>query len=202
MKTSIKVIVLSLSILFSSAALFATGDKDKAEKTKKVQHFKISKVIPFSAEQVWKVVGEDYGSIAYSHPKIVSSNYINGSLQAEEGAERVCNFNDRGTQYLREKMSDYDPANMTFTNRVYKAGKFPVDPEYTYAIYKVTPIDAGSCELSFDMNFRTKPAMMGGMMKSSFTNLIEDYFIAIEHHVKTGEKVTRDNFKDIRKMYR
>ena len=51
------------------------------------------------------------------------------------------------------------------------------------------------------MNYRTKPAFMGGMMKGSFKKLINDYFIAIEHHVKTGEKVTKDNFKEIKKAY-
>jgi hypothetical protein len=51
------------------------------------------------------------------------------------------------------------------------------------------------------MQYRTKPGFMGGIMKGSFKKLINDYFIAIEHHVKTGEKVTKDNFKDIRKLY-
>ena len=51
------------------------------------------------------------------------------------------------------------------------------------------------------MNFRTKPAMMGGMMKGQFINLMKDYFIAIEHHIKTGEKVTKDNFNTIKSKY-
>ncbi|MEO0469802.1 MAG: SRPBCC family protein [Bacteroidota bacterium] len=168
---------------------------------KKVKTFKVSKIIPYSADQVWAVVGEDYGAIANSHPRIISSEYINGSLKAGEGAERVCNFNDKGTQYLKEKMVNYDPDNRTFINQVYQAGKFPVDEELTRAVYKVEAVSATSSRLTFDMQFRTKPAFMGGMMKGSFKKLINDYFIAIEHHIKTGEKVSRDNFKDIRKMY-
>ena len=48
--------------------------------TKKVQTFTVSHIIDAPAEKVWAIVGEDYGAIAYSHPKIVSSDYINGSL--------------------------------------------------------------------------------------------------------------------------
>ncbi|MEP1095409.1 MAG: SRPBCC family protein [Cyclobacteriaceae bacterium] len=172
-----------------------------ASAQKKVQTFTVSKVFPFSAEQVWAVVGEDYGRIAYSHPKIIASDYINGSLKAGEGAERVCYFNEKQTQYLKEKMINYSPDNMRFTNTVYQAGKFPVDPEYTKAIYSVKEVAPGKSELTFDMKFRTKPAFMGPMAKGKFKRLINDYFIAIEHHVKTGENVTKENFKQIKKLY-
>ena len=171
------------------------------KKVKKVKKFTVTKVIPHSAEKVWAIVGEDYGAIANSHPKIVYSEYINGSLKAGEGAERVCNFNAAGTQYLKEKMVNYDPANKTFINQVFQAGKFPVDPELTRAIYKVVPIDENSSRFVFDMEFRTKPAFMGSMMKGKFLSLIEDYAIAIEHHITTGEKVSKENFKDIKKQY-
>ncbi len=187
--------------LIAALAFLLTPTVFAQQKAKKVKSFKVTKVIPFSAEKVWAIVGADYGAIANSHPKIIRSNYINGTLKAEEGAERICYFNKKGTQYLKEKITSYDPENMTFVNTVSKAGKFPVDPAYTKAIYKVTPIDANSCEMSFDMEFRTKPAILGGMMKGSFKKLIQDYMISIEHHIRTGEKVTAENFKDIKKLY-
>ena len=168
---------------------------------KKVKTFTVEKVIPHPAEKVWTVVGEDYGAIAYSHPKIVYSEYINGTLKAGEGAERVCNFNEKGTQYLKEKMVNYDPENFTFINKVFQAGKFPVDPDYTQAVYKIIPIDDNSCRFVFDMQYRTKPAFIGGMMKKNFLGLINDYAIAIQHHVSTGEKVTKENFKEVKKQY-
>ena len=188
MKQGIKLILL---------LAFLTGFAVQAQK--KTQNFVVSHVIQAPADKVWAVVGEDYGAIANSHPKIVSSDYINGSLRSGEGAQRVCNFNNKGTQYLHEKQVGYDPANYTFKNQVFKAGKFPVVPEYTFAVYKVEPIDDKSCRFVFDMNYRTKPAMMGGMMKGKFKKLIGEYALAIEHHVNTGEKVTKENFKDIKK---
>lgn len=168
---------------------------------KKVKNFQVSKVIPHSAEKVWAVVGEDYGAIANSHPRIISSEYINGSLKAGEGAQRVCNFNEKGTQYLKEKMVNYNPADKTFKNQVFKAGKFPVVPEYTYAIYKVEAIDENTSRFSFDMTYRTKPAFMGGLMKNNFIKLINDYALAISHHISTGEAVNKSNFKEIKKSF-
>lgn len=168
---------------------------------KKVKTFEVVHVINASADQVWAVVGEDYGAIANSHPKIVSSNYTNGSLQPGEGAERVCNFNEKGTRYLHEKQVEYDPENYTFKNQVIKAGKFPVNPAYTYGVYKVEPIDEHTSRFVFNMTYRTKPAFLGGMMKGRFKKLIRDYAIAIEHHVKTGEAVNKGNFKSVKKLY-
>lgn len=173
----------------------------EGQKQKKVQTFKVSKVIDIPANQLWDVVGKDYGKIAYSHPKIIASEYIDGSLMAGEGAQRVCYFNEKQTQFLKEKMVNYSPERMSFTNQVYQAGKFPVDPELTQAIYRIKDLGNGTSEFSFDMQFRTKPAFMGAMSKGKFKKLINDYFIAVEHYTKTGEPVTKENFKEIKKLY-
>lgn len=168
---------------------------------KKVKHFKVEKIINLPADKVWEVVGNDYGAIAHSHPKIINSEYTNGSLKGKEGAERMCYFNKKGSKYLHEKMINYSPENMSFTNTILKAGKFPVNPKYTKAIYQVTDLGNGKCKISIDMTYRTKPAMMGGMMKGAFIKLMKDYFIAVEHHVKTRENVTKKNFKKVKKQY-
>ncbi|MBO3700119.1 SRPBCC family protein [Roseivirga sp. E12] len=166
---------------------------------KKVQKFEISKVIPFPAQKVWALVGEDYGAVAYSHPKVIESEFINGSLKAGEGAERICYFNEKHTQYLQEKMVDYSPETMSFTNEISQAGRFPVNPEYTKAVYNVDDLGNGTSMLTFTMQYRTKPAFMGPIAKGSFKTLISDYFIAIEHHLRTDEKVTKNNFKQVKK---
>ncbi len=168
---------------------------------KKVITFRVEKVIPHPAEKVWAVVGEDYGAIANSHPKIIASDYVSGTLQAGEGAERVCYFNEKGSQFLKEKMTNYNPREMTFVNKVYQAGRVPVNPDYTQAVYRVERIDANTSRFIFDMQYRTKPALMGAMMKGQFRQLIDDYAVAIEHYISTGEQVTKKNFKTIRKLF-
>ncbi len=171
-------------------------------KKKKAQSFTVTNIINAPADKVWQVVGEDYGAIANSHPKIVKSEYISGSLKAGEGSERVCYFNDKETKYLKEKQVSYDPANYTFKNQVFQAGKMPMDPKYTFAVYKVEKINAQKSKLTISMEYRTKPAFMGAFAKGSFKKLIADYAIAVEHHIKTGENVTKENFKKIKKQYK
>ncbi len=195
MKYLIKLSVLAVLLFGFSTTTFAQ------ETTKKVKTLSAEKILPFSAEKIWAILGEDYGAIAKSHPRIIESNYINGTLKAGEGAERVCYFNEKHTQYLKEKMIDYDPENFAFTNTIYQVGKFPLDYDNTRGYWKVVPITDNSSKIVFNGTLRTKPAFMGGMMKKQFTKLIEDYFIAIEHHLSTGEDVTKENFKSVKKQY-
>lgn len=192
MKYSIKFSIMILAMIAGSMSLQAQ---------KKTQSFSLTKVIDQPIDKVWAIIAEDYGAVAHSHPKIISSEYISGSLKAGEGAQRICNFNKKGTKFLKEKMLNYDPSNYTFTNQLLQAGRFPMDADLTTAIYTLEDLGNGKTRISFDMNYRTKPAMMGAMAKGQFKNLIKDYFIAIEHHTKTGEPVTKDNFKRIKKMY-
>ncbi len=185
----------------SAVVLLILSVTAPAAAQKKVHRFTESRVYDLPAQRIWAVVGEDYGAVAYSHPKIIASEYINGSLKAEEGAERVCNFNEKGTRFLKERMINYDPEHMQFTNTVYQSGKFPVDPRYTRAFYRVESLPDGRSRFTFDMQYRTKPAFMGGFAKGNFRQLIRDYMIAIEHHARTGEAVTKENFKQIKKKY-
>ncbi|MEL6356129.1 MAG: SRPBCC family protein [Bacteroidota bacterium] len=197
MKFLIRFSILPLLLLSMATPLAA----QKAKKQKKVQKFTVSHIINAPADKVWAVVGEDYGAIAKSHPKIIKSDYVDGSLQPGEGAQRICFFNEKGSKYVKEKQVNYDPENMTSRNQVYQVSNFPVDPELTFAIYKVEVVDANRSRFTFAMEYRTKPAFMGSLAKGSFKKLIADYAISIEHYVNTGEAVTKENFKQIRKAY-
>lgn len=194
--------ILKLSGVAMLALVMMSFTPEKEKKEKKIQKFKVCRVLPFSADQVWAAVGTDYGKIADMHPRIMRSEYISGTLKAGTGAERICYFNESGSQYLKEQIVAYRPEQMELVNKVYQAGKFPIVPEVSRALYKVTPIDANSCELSFDFQYRTQPGFMGGMMKKKFMSLISDYFIAVQHHISTGEKVNKENFKEIKKEYK
>ena len=168
---------------------------------KKVRTFTVEREFDLPAEQVWKIVGESYGAISNTHPTIISSGYINGTTHACEGAERVCHFNEDGTKFLKETMLDYNEAEMSFTNKVTAAGKFPVDPDYTQAVYKVEDLGNGRSKMTFDMQYRTKPAIMGWLAQGKFESLISDYLVGVEHHIRTGELVSTDNIKEIKKQY-
>ena len=184
------VFLLTLTLLFSNA--FAQ---------KKVQSFTVSRIIEAPAQKVWTVVGEDYGAIANSHPGIIASEYTNGSLKGGEGVERICYLNEKKTKATHEKQVEYNPESYSFKAQVYQAEGLPMDPDYTFAAYKVKPINANSSELIMEMNYRTKPAFMGALAKGRFKRTLADYLLAVDHHVRTGEKVNKDNFKEIKKQY-
>ncbi|MDD5152111.1 MAG: SRPBCC family protein [Flavobacterium sp.] len=192
---------MKTKIKFGQMLLIALVAFTGVNAQKKVQHFSVEKTINLPAEQVWAVVADDYGTIADSHPKIVKSEFLNGATKGDEGVERNCYFNENGTKVLHERMTNYDAANMTFTNLLVDAKKFPINPEYTTAVYKVTKIGSHQCKISIAMSYRTKPAMMGAMAKGSFIKLMKDYFIAIEHHIKTGENINSYNFKKFKNDY-
>ena len=168
----------------------------------RTHHLEVWRDLPFPAEQVWEAVAVDYGRVAESHPLIVSSDYRHGSLQGELGAERTCWFNDKGSRLLHEQIVAWDGEAMTFQNRVIEANGFPLDPDNTLATYRVEALSDTTSRISIVMDYRTSPALMGGLMKGSFDSLLQKYFVALEHHLSTGEPVTKDNFKTIAKAYR
>jgi Polyketide cyclase / dehydrase and lipid transport len=169
---------------------------------KKTRHAEVSYDMAHPAEEVWQVIAADYGRIAESHPRIVKSEYLHGSLKGELGVERTCWFNEKGTQVLHEQIVGWDAEGMTFQNRILEATGFPMDPDNSLATYSVEDLGNGTSRVSIVMDFRTTPAFMGGMMEGSFTKLLSEYFMAVDHHLSTGEAVTKENFKEIARLYR
>ena len=194
MRTTIK-LGLILLLMVVNTSIFA-------QKTdKKVITFSVERIINASVEKVWKVVGEDFGAIANSHPKIVSSEYDQGHTTGGENVSRTCNFNEKGTKYLQETQVEFDAENYTFKVLINSAGGVPLNTDYSYGIYQVIPIDENSSKLVMTMGLRTKPAFLGWVAKGQFKRDIANYMIAVEHHVLTGENVNKENFKEIKKMY-
>lgn len=167
----------------------------------KTQTFTVSRDIALPAAQVWAVVGEDFGGIANSHPKIVSSSFNQGTITAGEGAERVCNYNAAGTKFVKEKQLNYDPEHYSFSVQVFHADGLPLDPELTQAEYKIVPLDDQHSRFEFTMTFRTKPAFLGALAKGKFKKTIADYAIAVEHYARTQEAVNQENFSTIKALY-
>jgi len=189
-------------MLILIAVLAVSLNADAQSMTKKYRTFSVSREMPFPADKVWTAVADDYGNIANSHPLVVKSNYVKGSLKGEEGAQRMCYFNDKETKSLYEEITSYDASKMTFTNRVLEAQKFPIDPDNTQAIYKVESLGNGKSLFTMTMSYRTKPAFMGAMAKSKFKKLLNDYMLSVEHNIATGESVTASNFRDVKRQYR
>ena len=149
-----------------------------------------------------KWLGEEFTDIAKSHPKLKGSHHVEGAPLSGEGCVRVCSLNDDGSKYTEEKMVDYNPDEYSFKAEIKGAGGLPLDTTVSYMILRRgSRIDETHCNISLTMVYRTNPAFLGKLAKGKFRRNIEDYAIAIEHHVLTGEDVDPDNFKKIKKQY-
>ncbi|MEM9886404.1 MAG: SRPBCC family protein [Bacteroidota bacterium] len=193
-KLSMVALLLFTSNLFLSETATAQSEKKRIT-------FQIERTIEAPAADIWQVIGEDFGLISKSHPLVVRSEYTEGALKGALGTERLCYFKENGSQMLREKIVAWKPEQMEFDAAIREAKKFPVDTDVTLFTMRVTPLTSNQSKLEMIMNYRTKPAFMGGMLKGSFTKRLEDYLLAVEHYVLTGEAVTVDNFKEIKKSY-
>jgi len=198
MKTSINIKTIALALLVILGNLtFA-----KNEKSKKFKTIRVERTINAPVDSIWKVIAGDFGAIAKSHPGIIKSFYINGSLEGKLGAERQCNLSEDGSKYIKEKISDFDAENYKMTVDIYHAFGVPIDPSVSKGIYELIKIDENTTKLVMTVHLRTKPAFLGALIKGKYKSLLGDYLIAVEHHVKTGEEVNKTNFKEIKKNYK
>lgn len=189
-------LAINLSLVVSMSLVSFLGFAQK-----KTQSFTVERIINAPAKDVWKVVGENYGDVADSHPGLLSSEYVGDQQHGGEGCERICYINEEKTKYTQETQINYDPANYTFTVQISHVENIPLDAENSTAVYRVIPIDENTCKIVIEMNLRTDPAFMGALAKGKFRKNIENYALAIQHNVQTGEKVNKENFKEIKERY-
>lgn len=171
--------------------------------SKKFKTVKVKMKIDAPADRVWQAMVLDYGEIGNFSPFIFSSSYENGSLKGEVGAERKCDFNEKGTRWVHEKIMALDQENRVMRNVVIDGGKVPLNFDNSQAFYRVKDHGDGTCTASYEFQFRTKPAFMGGLAKGGFKKQLAGTLVGLKHYVETGEKVTGGNkkYKIIKDQY-
>jgi len=167
----------------------------------KVKTFNFNYSLPFSAETVWQLLADDYGNVANYANGLVSSQYIKGSAYGREGAQRLCNMDVNGKTYLIERMVDVDVHKMQFTNEITEVARLPIEPFLSKTIFKLTPVTPGTCQLSIEVQMKTKPAFLVMLMGGASKKQMGDLAIGIQHYLQTKETVTKANFSKIRKLY-
>ncbi|MEO0899806.1 MAG: SRPBCC family protein [Bacteroidota bacterium] len=163
------------------------------DKPKKLHEVTVKVKINAPAERVWEAMVLDYGEISNFSPYIYSSNYERGSLKGELGAERTCSFNEKGTQWVHERIKSIDHDKMVMKNQPINGAKIPMDFENTFAYYKVSDNGDGTSTATYELYIRTKPAFMGAIAKGGFKKQLIGTLIGLKHYVETGETVTPMN---------
>lgn len=191
------------SILLLAMLIFIGNVANAQSMKKKFRTLKVETKINAPAEKVWEAMVLDYGKIGYFSPYIYSSGYITGSLKGEVGAKRKCTFDKKGKRWTHEVIKEMDSDNMVMRNAVIDAQKFPLNQDNSQAFYRVRDNGDGTSTASYEFQFRTKPAFMGGLVKGNFKKTLEGTLIGLKHFVETGEFVNADNgkYKEIKDRY-
>ncbi|MEM9887939.1 MAG: SRPBCC family protein [Bacteroidota bacterium] len=161
--------------------------------SKKFQTVKVELQIDAPAKKVWDAMVLDYGKISNFSPYIYSSNYENGSLKGEIGAERKCKFNEKGNQWSHERLAEIDHENMVARNVVIDGKKLPLNFDNSQAFYRVIDNGNGTSTAIYEFQFRTKPAFLAGPAKGGFKKQMSGTLVGLKHYIETGEKVTPMN---------
>ncbi len=170
---------------------------------KKFRTVKVEMKINATAERVWEAMVLDYGEISNFSPYIYTSEYTNGSLKGEFGAERKCNFNAKGTQWSKERIAEIDNENMVMRNVVIDGAKLPLNFDNSQAFYRVKNNGDGTSTASYEFQFRTKPAFLGIIAKGGFKKQLSGTLVGLKHYIETSERVTAgtDKYEKIKKKY-
>ncbi|NQZ45326.1 MAG: SRPBCC family protein [Flavobacteriaceae bacterium] len=168
---------MKLKICTSMVVLFMGWTTQAQQMDKKFHTLHVSMKINASADRVWEAMVLDYGEISNFSPYIFASNYENGSLKGVEGAERKCFFNKKGSRWSHERIMAIDVKNKTMHNSIIDAQKFPLDLDNSQAFYRAKDNGDGTSTASYEFQFRTKPAFMGGRAKGKFKKTLEGTLI-------------------------
>jgi len=152
------------------------------------------------AQRVWDLISKRYDKVSDYADQVVASRYVGAKQQAGEGAERLCEFNAKGTSYLREKMVEVDEAKMEYLNVLTGVKGFPMVPGDTHARFRVRPTGPSSCELSADCQARTKPAFLAFILKPIMRRTMRDFLLSVQYHLQTGEVVIPARLKEVRRL--
>ncbi|MDW3195505.1 MAG: SRPBCC family protein [Cytophagales bacterium] len=179
--------------------------REKEEKDlkmrKKMVSFEVIQEIQAPVSRVWRVVAEDFGNVHLSNPIATHSAYLDGYDRPVVGAKRIMYMSENRKKYFVDRLAKLDPEKHLTIEIAEKKG-FPIRPAYTWVNMDLEALASGATELTIRFNYLTKPGFLKGLAKSGLKKNFKEYAWAIDHHVMTGEAISSDNWKDIRKKYK
>ncbi|MEO0689711.1 MAG: SRPBCC family protein [Pseudomonadota bacterium] len=118
-----------------------------------------TRTIEASAGEVWASL-DDYGGIAKWNQNLADSRILPGSAETGLGAQRQCDLNSDGSEYLRETINVYEPGRKL--GLVVDDTTMPM--EGATCLFEVRPLGVNKSEIIFTMDFEPPMGFLGKLM--------------------------------------
>lgn len=149
-----------------------------------------------SKEDVWDIVFNKFGHVNDFNPLIEGSQFLNGD-NGFVGCERQCAIDSK--TIVQERITRAE-AGLNFDIEIFEGGLPMMDK--MSARFDLVELSAKKTEVLFTMSYSTKPAFMGGLMKGKMGKFFMKLLIGLKYHLETGELVTKENIKEIERLYK
>jgi hypothetical protein len=149
-----------------------------------------------SKEQVWDLIFNRFGEVNNFNPLIEGSHHSQGA-KGEVGCERVCDLDARNS--IHEKIVAAR-GNESFDVDIIKGGLPMMDK--AKATFDLKETNSSQTNVTFTMNFTSKPAFMAPLMKGMMAKMLKKMLVGLKYHLETDQLVTKGNINSIMKGYR
>ena len=169
-------------------------------KKKKRQLFVIEQTIDAPAERVWEVIAQDFDKVSDSHPVSPKSQFAEGTDEVKVGAQRIMYMAKNEKKYFVDKIVRLDEAERNLLINVEEAKGYPIS--FSNVEFYADSLTSNSSKLTMIFSYQMKPRFLQKMAKGSLKKQLQAYVYAIDHHAETGEVITKESWKRIRKNYK
>lgn len=150
--------------------------------------------LPFSKENIWAVL-DDFDNIHIWNPGVKNSHSTSSGITTGKGAQRHCDLAPFGS--FEEKITEYIP-NEKMAINIHDGAKLPPIKNMK-ALINLQELGRDETKVSFSFIYDTK-GFMGKIMnpimiKPKMTEGTENFLKGLEHFIKTGNKITKEQLK-------
>lgn len=142
-------------------------------------------------DQSWKILA-DFAGISVFNPSVPKSYAINGSSHTGLGAERRCELNDDGSNYVEERIVRFVDGK-EYDVDIYGGTQLPPLNNFLVTL-GVESISANQTRIYAKASYQPKFGPLGivmnmVMIKPFLTKAFNGILLGFKHHVETGSLV-------------
>jgi hypothetical protein len=143
-----QLMIITMSIAMAASIQADTKVADTAPKIEPTRsHVETSRVLPFSADKVWKLIA-GFNSLPDYHAAAPESRLTQGGL-----VRYITISEDAGGGIVVERLMNFDQEKMTFSYKIIGLIESPLPLHNYQAWVNLDPIDANSCKLNWSSKF-------------------------------------------------